>query len=139
MKKFDLTDPSRPFCNCICIIFHMQNKNWRQQFAFCIALSYIVMVILSSDLLKLSNSFERLDQYYEMNDANQWKWSVNVKVHVQVPAHDDGRGRLISEWIYEVIVSSLIRTKKCQDFCPHYSGQKSRQFFFLILGETMTL
>ena len=28
------------------------------------------------------------------------------------------KGQLISEWIYEVIVSPKIRTKNCQDFCP---------------------
>ena len=29
----------------------------------------------------------------------------------------------ISEWIYEVIVSPKIRTKNCQDFCPHYTAE----------------
>ena len=48
------------------------------------------------------------------------------------------KGPLISEWIYEVIVSPKIRTKNCQDFCPHYTGQKSWQFFVCILEETMT-
>ena len=48
------------------------------------------------------------------------------------------KGQTISEWIYEVIVSPKIRTKHCQDFCPHYTGQKSWQFFVRILGETMT-
>ena len=48
------------------------------------------------------------------------------------------KGQTISEWIYEVIVSPKIRTKNCQDFCPHYTGQKSWQFFVRILGETMT-
>ena len=49
------------------------------------------------------------------------------------------KGQLISEWIYEVIVSPKIQTKNCQDFCcPHYTGQISWQFFFHILGETMT-
>ena len=28
------------------------------------------------------------------------------------------KGQLISEWIYEVIVSPKIRTKNCQNFCP---------------------
>ena len=48
------------------------------------------------------------------------------------------KGQLISESIYEVIVSHKIRTKNCQDFCPQYTGQKSWQFFVRILGETMT-
>ena len=48
------------------------------------------------------------------------------------------KGQLISEWIYEVIVFSKLRTKNCQDFCPHYTGQKSWQFFVRILGDTMT-
>ena len=30
------------------------------------------------------------------------------------------KGQLISELIYEVIISPKIRTKNCQDFCPHY-------------------
>ena len=29
------------------------------------------------------------------------------------------KGQLISEWIYEVIVSPKIKKKNCQDFCPH--------------------
>ena len=41
------------------------------------------------------------------------------------------KGQLISELIYEVIVSPIIRTKNCQDFCPHYTGQKSWQFSFV--------
>ena len=48
------------------------------------------------------------------------------------------KGQLISEWIYQVIVSPKIQTKNCQDFCPHYTGQKFWQFFVRILGETMT-
>ena len=48
------------------------------------------------------------------------------------------KGQLISESINEVIVSPKIRSKNCQDFCPHYTGQKSWQFFVRILGETMT-
>ena len=48
------------------------------------------------------------------------------------------KGQIISEWSYEVIVSPKIWTKNCQDFCPHYTGQKSWQFFVHILGETMT-
>ena len=32
------------------------------------------------------------------------------------------KGQIISEWIYEVIVSLKIRTKNCQDFCPHYTA-----------------
>ena len=52
--------------------------------------------------------------------------------------HNIAKGQLISEWIYEVIVSPKIRTKHCQDLCPHYTGQKSWQFFVRILGETMT-
>ena len=32
------------------------------------------------------------------------------------------KGRLISKLIYEVIVSPKIRTKNCQDFCPHRTG-----------------
>ena len=50
----------------------------------------------------------------------------------------DSKGQLISEWIYEVIVSPKIWMKNCQDFCPHYTGQKSWQFFVCILGETIT-
>ena len=50
----------------------------------------------------------------------------------------NSKAQLISEWIYEVIVSPKIQTKNCQDFCPHYTGQKSWQFFVRILGETMT-
>ena len=37
----------------------------------------------------------------------------------------------IWEWIYEVIVSPKRRTKNCQDFCPHYTGQKPWQFLFV--------
>ena len=48
------------------------------------------------------------------------------------------KGQTISEWIYEVIVSPKIQTKNCQDFCPHYTGQKSWHFFIRVLGETMT-
>ena len=48
------------------------------------------------------------------------------------------KGQLISEWIYDLIVSPKIWTKNCQDFCPPYTGQKSWQFFICILGETMT-
>ena len=48
------------------------------------------------------------------------------------------KSQLISEWIYEVIVSPKKWTKNCQDFCPHYKGKKSWQFFDRILGETMT-
>ena len=44
------------------------------------------------------------------------------------------KGQLISEWICEFIISSKIRTKNCQDFCPHYTGHQSWQFF---LGETI--
>ena len=47
------------------------------------------------------------------------------------------KGQSISEWIYEVIVSPKIQTKKYYDFCPHYTGQKSCQFLGHILGETM--
>ena len=43
------------------------------------------------------------------------------------------KGLLISEWIYEVIVSLKKRTKNCQNFCPHYTGQISWQFFVHIL------
>ena len=50
----------------------------------------------------------------------------------------DCKGQLISEWIYKWIVSPKIGTKNCQDFCTHYTGQKSWQFFVRILGETMT-
>ena len=38
------------------------------------------------------------------------------------------KGQLISEWIYEVILSPKIQTKKCQNFCPVY----------LVRAETMT-
>ena len=48
------------------------------------------------------------------------------------------KGQLISEWSHEVIVSSKIRTKNCQSFCPHYKGQKSWQVFVHILGQTIT-
>ena len=48
------------------------------------------------------------------------------------------KGQLISEWMYELIVSPKIRTKNCQDICPHSTGQKSWQLFVRILGETMT-
>ena len=37
------------------------------------------------------------------------------------------KGQTISEWIYEVVISPKI------DFCPHYTGQKSWQFFVSIL------
>ena len=49
------------------------------------------------------------------------------------------KGQLISEWIFKVTISPKIRTKNCQDFCPHCTGQKSWQIFVHILGETMTL
>ena len=52
--------------------------------------------------------------------------------------HDLDKGQLISEWINEFIVFPKIQTKNCQDFCPHYTGQKFWQFFVRILGETMT-
>ena len=52
--------------------------------------------------------------------------------------HQITKGQLISEWIYKVTVFPKIRTKNCQDFCPHYTGQISWQFFVRILGETMT-
>ena len=39
------------------------------------------------------------------------------------------KGQLISEWIYQIIVSPKIRSKNCQDFCFHYTGQNSWQFF----------
>ena len=48
------------------------------------------------------------------------------------------KGQSISEWIFEVIVSPKIQMKNCQDFCPHYTGQKSWRSFIHILGETMT-
>ena len=48
------------------------------------------------------------------------------------------KGQLISEWMYELIVSPKIRTKNCQDICPHSTGQKAWQLFVRILGETMT-
>ena len=37
------------------------------------------------------------------------------------------KGQTISEWNYEVVISPKI------DFCPHYTGQKSWQFFFVFL------
>ena len=46
--------------------------------------------------------------------------------------------RQFSEWIYEVIVSPRIQTKKCQDFCPYYTELKSWQSFVRILEERMT-
>ena len=48
------------------------------------------------------------------------------------------KGQLFSGWIYEVIVSPKMWTRNYQDFCPHYTGQKSCQFFVRIFGETMT-
>ena len=48
------------------------------------------------------------------------------------------KGQIISEWIYEVIISPKIRRINCQDFCPLYTGQKSWQFFVRILVEMMT-
>ena len=44
----------------------------------------------------------------------------------------------MSEWIYEVITSPKIQAKNRQDFCPHYTGQKSWKILGRILGETMT-
>ena len=48
------------------------------------------------------------------------------------------KDQFFSELIYEVIVSPKIQTKNGQDFCHHYTGQKSWQFLVRILGETMT-
>ena len=42
-----------------------------------------------------------------------------------------------NEFMKSSFLSKYIWTKNCQDFCPHYTGQKSGQFFVLILGETM--
>ena len=41
------------------------------------------------------------------------------------------KGQLISEWIYEVIVSPKIRTKNCQDFCPSTQGRNPDNFSFV--------
>ena len=49
---------------------------------------------------------------------------LDLGLHVQYSCHVS-KGQLISELIYEVIVSPEIRTKNYQDFCPHYTGQKS--------------
>ena len=40
------------------------------------------------------------------------------------------KGQLISEWIYELIVSSKIRTKNCKDFCPDSQGRNPCNFSF---------
>ena len=48
------------------------------------------------------------------------------------------KGQLNSEWIYEVIVSPKMPTKKFPDFCPTLSEQKSGNILVGILGETMT-
>ena len=40
------------------------------------------------------------------------------------------KGQLISEWIYELIVSSKIRTKSCKDFCPDSQGRNPCNFSF---------
>ena len=48
------------------------------------------------------------------------------------------KGHLNSEWIYGVIVSPNMPTKKFLDFCPTLSGQKSGKNLVSILGEMMT-
>ena len=41
------------------------------------------------------------------------------KLHIATfPLRVNPKGQLISECIYEVIVSPKIRMKNCQDFCP---------------------
>ena len=62
-------------------------------------------------------------------------WVINVN---RQPKTTPSKGQLISEWIYEDIVSPKIWTENCQDFCPHHTGQKSWQWYVRILGETMT-
>ena len=49
------------------------------------------------------------------------------------------KGQLFSEWIYEVIVSPKIQTKIFQDFCLHYTGQKSWQFLIAILHHDLRI
>ena len=50
---------------------------------------------------------------------------------------DIPKGRLNSEWIFEVIISPKIPTKNVTDFFPERVGQKSEKFLVGILGETM--
>ena len=72
-----------------------------------------------------------------MSRVNSWVKSQTISwINSQVKCKT--KSQLILEWIYEVIVSSKILTKNCQNFCPHYTGQKSWQFFVGILGEMMT-
>ena len=40
------------------------------------------------------------------------------------------KGQLISEWIFEVIVSPKIQTKNYQDFCPHYRSVNFEMVFW---------
>ena len=71
--------------------------------------------------------------YFELDICFCCQRSFNHHNKARTP-----KGQLISEWIYKVIASPKIRTKNCQDFCHHYTGQKSWQFCVHILEETMT-
>ena len=65
---------------------------------------------------------------YTLYKIKQWKKTCSFFfLSAVLPA----KGQSISEWIYEVIVSPKIRTKNCQDFCLHYTWQKSWQFLFI--------
>ena len=95
-------------------------------------------------LQKLENVLEMSWKKFICNAIFSWRrvmFFENVYFRVFYFRYDNRfypKGHLISEWIYEVIVSPKIRTKNCQDFCPHYTRQKSWQLFVRILGETMT-
>ena len=64
---------------------------------------------------------------------NKWRetnWKGLVGVNPD-PVGRPTKGQFFSEWIYGVIVSPKIRSKNCQIHCPHYTGQKSWQFFLV--------
>ena len=101
---------------------------------------YVILKLFKIQLQKLfKNIVCRLSLILDAQPAVKLSHIHSANRHfTETMTQISTKGQLISEWIYEVIVSPKIWTKNCQDFYPHYTGQKSWQFFVCILGETMT-
>ena len=82
------------------------------------------------------NSFpEKFDNKKGGNKKKQKTSDLNVVCHKSVNL--ESKLWCLSEWIYKVIVSPIIPTKLCQDFCPVVRAE-ILTIFWMYLGETMT-